>query len=282
MIFCDRQGIGRLWETWWYLWWTPWSPSSPSSSCSSSSSLFSRSSACSSLVAGNIVAHCHLMEMLKVGCVTPCENIEEWSQSREQVELKTNLIPLAGFLSSTCLLFIPCGSSKNILTNTRIKWRTSSCTQFMGEHMILPPVYCCLSLVEISDFLCHSFCSLVFPWCRFSPAVTSAKAALEFELASRIQKARRKKKATSCPVREDFSLTLTLKIKWKTRRSILRPFGGFSRRGFTVYEMKTYDQAKKTCLSYACLSHRFIFEDYTPTNFDTFPAAIMTVFQVWK
>lgn len=26
---------------------------------------------------------------------------------------------------------------------------------------------------------------------------------------------------------------------------------------------------------------RFIFEDYTPTNFDTFPAAIMTVFQVW-
>lgn len=28
--------------------------------------------------------------------------------------------------------------------------------------------------------------------------------------------------------------------------------------------------------------HRFIFEDYTPTNFDTFPAAIMTVFQVWK
>lgn len=26
--------------------------------------------------------------------------------------------------------------------------------------------------------------------------------------------------------------------------------------------------------------HRFIFEDYTPTNFDTFPAAIMTVFQV--
>lgn len=32
-----------------------------------------------------------------------------------------------------------------------------------------------------------------------------------------------------------------------------------------------------------CLhSHRFIFEDYTPTNFDTFPAAIMTVFQVWK
>lgn len=29
-----------------------------------------------------------------------------------------------------------------------------------------------------------------------------------------------------------------------------------------------------------CLSHRFIFKDYTPTNFDTFPAAIMTVFQV--
>lgn len=26
---------------------------------------------------------------------------------------------------------------------------------------------------------------------------------------------------------------------------------------------------------------RFIFEEYTPTNFDTFPAAIMTVFQVW-
>ncbi|KAL6459368.1 hypothetical protein AOLI_G00072850, partial [Acnodon oligacanthus] len=24
---------------------------------------------------------------------------------------------------------------------------------------------------------------------------------------------------------------------------------------------------------------RFTFEDYTPTNFDTFPAAIMTVFQ---
>lgn len=30
-----------------------------------------------------------------------------------------------------------------------------------------------------------------------------------------------------------------------------------------------------------CLPSRFIFEDYTPTNFDTFPAAIMTVFQVW-
>ena len=42
------------------------------------------------------------------------------------------------------------------------------------------------------------------------------------------------------------------------------------------------------------LSRRFIFDDpddmfvdyisddYTPTNFDTFPAAIMTVFQVWK
>lgn len=29
------------------------------------------------------------------------------------------------------------------------------------------------------------------------------------------------------------------------------------------------------------LPSRFIFEDYTPTNFDTFPAAIMTVFQVW-
>ena len=29
------------------------------------------------------------------------------------------------------------------------------------------------------------------------------------------------------------------------------------------------------------LPSRFIFEDYTPTNFDTFPASIMTVFQVW-
>lgn len=29
------------------------------------------------------------------------------------------------------------------------------------------------------------------------------------------------------------------------------------------------------------LPSRFIFEDHTPTNFDTFPAAIMTVFQVW-
>lgn len=34
------------------------------------------------------------------------------------------------------------------------------------------------------------------------------------------------------------------------------------------------------CLSF-CFPSRFIFEDYTPTNFDTFPAAIMTVFQVW-
>lgn len=34
-------------------------------------------------------------------------------------------------------------------------------------------------------------------------------------------------------------------------------------------------------LLYICLPSRFIFEDYTPTNFDTFPAAIMTVFQVW-
>lgn len=32
--------------------------------------------------------------------------------------------------------------------------------------------------------------------------------------------------------------------------------------------------------SFLHLFHRFIFEDYTPTNFDTFPAAIMTVFQV--
>uniref|UniRef100_A0AAV2JP78 Voltage-dependent calcium channel alpha-1 subunit IQ domain-containing protein n=1 Tax=Knipowitschia caucasica TaxID=637954 RepID=A0AAV2JP78_KNICA len=29
-----------------------------------------------------------------------------------------------------------------------------------------------------------------------------------------------------------------------------------------------------------CSHFRFIFEDYTPTNFDTFPAAIMTVFQI--
>lgn len=35
-----------------------------------------------------------------------------------------------------------------------------------------------------------------------------------------------------------------------------------------------------SCLS-ICFPSRFIFEDYTPTNFDTFPAAIMTVFQVW-
>lgn len=34
------------------------------------------------------------------------------------------------------------------------------------------------------------------------------------------------------------------------------------------------------CLLFLHLFHRFIFEDYTPTNFDTFPAAIMTVFQV--
>lgn len=39
-------------------------------------------------------------------------------------------------------------------------------------------------------------------------------------------------------------------------------------------------QSYLTLLSF-CLPSRFIFEDYTPTNFDTFPAAIMTVFQVW-
>lgn len=33
--------------------------------------------------------------------------------------------------------------------------------------------------------------------------------------------------------------------------------------------------------SQSVFTSRFIFEDYTPTNFDTFPAAIMTVFQVW-
>lgn len=36
------------------------------------------------------------------------------------------------------------------------------------------------------------------------------------------------------------------------------------------------------CVFDAIPSLRFIFEDYTPTNFDTFPAAIMTVFQVCK
>lgn len=36
------------------------------------------------------------------------------------------------------------------------------------------------------------------------------------------------------------------------------------------------------CNCHFFLLHRFIFEDYTPTNFDTFPASIMTVFQVWN
>ena len=42
----------------------------------------------------------------------------------------------------------------------------------------------------------------------------------------------------------------------------------------------TLGRASVTCL---CPPHRFNFDEGTPpTNFDTFPAAIMTVFQVWS
>lgn len=43
----------------------------------------------------------------------------------------------------------------------------------------------------------------------------------------------------------------------------------------------SYSSSSYLTLLPLCLPSRFIFEDYTPTNFDTFPAAVMTVFQVW-
>lgn len=51
--------------------------------------------------------------------------------------------------------------------------------------------------------------------------------------------------------------------------------------GSSSCSSSSYHPLSDLTLLLICLPSRFIFEDYTPTNFDTFPAAIMTVFQVW-
>lgn len=115
--------------------------------------------------------------------------------------------------------------------------------------------------------LCHITIVARFPssWGPFPTSWHFAdldKHGLVYELPSRIQSTQGEKKSISIsqPVREEQDWFCS---EWKNKTntplssSFLRPFVSH-------------------------LFHRFIFEDNPLTNFDTFPAAIMTVFQVWK